>query len=59
MVAVVSFERLDLVHTSRKADGQRKYLKLQIDHDQFGAIRYGVASALGLLPLKNSKPEDL
>ena len=51
MVAVVSTERLDLVHTGRGRDGKRQYLRLQIGQDQFDAIRYGVASALGLLSL--------
>lgn len=56
MVAVVSIERLDLVHTGRGPDGKRQYLRLQIGQDQFDAIRQGVASALGLLSLTGPKP---
>ncbi|MGH7744192.1 MAG: type II toxin-antitoxin system PemK/MazF family toxin [Candidatus Dormibacteria bacterium] len=56
MVAVVSIERLDLVHTGRGPAGKRQYLRLQIGQDQFDAIRQGVASALGLLSLTGPKP---
>jgi mRNA interferase MazF len=51
MLAVVSIERLDLVRTARGPDGKRRYLTLQIGHDQFDAIRRGVVSALGLASL--------
>ena len=54
MVAVVSIERLDLVHTGRGPDGRRRYLSLSIEQDQFDAIRRGVASALGLLSVASS-----
>ena len=56
MVAVVSIERLDLVHTGRGPDGKRRYLSLQIGPEQFESIRHGVASALGLLSLTTPKP---
>lgn len=56
MVAVVSIERLDLVHTGRGPDGKRRYLSLQIGPEQFESIRHGVASALGLLSLAAPKP---
>ena len=56
MVAVVSIERLDLVHTGRGPDGKRRYLSLQIGPEQFESIRHGVASALGLLSVVAAKP---
>lgn len=49
MVAVVSTERLDLIRTGkRRPDGKREYVLPKIGHEQFDAIRKGVASALGL-----------
>jgi hypothetical protein len=46
MLAVVSIERLDLVRTARGPDGKRRYLTLQIGHDQFDAIRRVAMRAL-------------
>ncbi len=51
MLAVVSIERLDLVRTPRGPDHRRRYLHLQLEQDEFDALRRGVASALGLLSL--------
>jgi uncharacterized protein YifN (PemK superfamily) len=48
MIAVVSVERLDLVRTPRDASGRRRYLPLEVDQEEFDAIRRGVVSALGL-----------
>jgi uncharacterized protein YifN (PemK superfamily) len=49
MVAVVSTERLDLIKTGKRLpNGKREYLMPKIGHEQFDAIRRGVALALGL-----------
>jgi uncharacterized protein YifN (PemK superfamily) len=51
MVAVVSTERLDLIRTGKRLqNGKREYVVPRIGHEQFGAIRMGVVSALGLAP---------
>lgn len=49
LVAVVSTERLDLIRSHRRRpDGKRNYLSLQIEPEQFDAIRRGVMAGLGL-----------
>ena len=59
MVAVVSIQRLDLLHTGRDANGKRQHLHLNIGSDHFDSIRHCVASALGLLSLTGSNPAVL
>jgi hypothetical protein len=59
MVAVVSTERLDLIPSGRRLpNGKREYLTTKIGTEQFGEIRRGVASALGLLSLCTSSQTD-
>lgn len=49
MLAVVSTERLDLIRTGKRLqNGKREYVVPKIGHEQFDAVRKGVASALGL-----------
>jgi mRNA interferase MazF len=48
MVATVSFERLDLFHTSRDQGGKRKYLHPKMAPEDVSRVRKCVCRAIGL-----------
>jgi uncharacterized protein YifN (PemK superfamily) len=48
MIATVSFERLDLFHTSRDQSGKRKYLHPKMTAEDIVRVRACVLKAIGL-----------
>lgn len=48
MIATVSFERLDLFHTSRDQYGKRKYLHPKMTDEDLARVRQCVLKAIGL-----------